>query len=82
MGSGLYRWKAKEKGSNKLKNMPIGYLVREIWPWEVPGLKVGNSRECPRATPHDPRGEGGQVVQRAVESCVWKVVSLTPAPPL
>ena len=35
----------------KLNNMPIGYLVREIRPREVPGLKVGNSRKCPRATP-------------------------------
>ena len=41
--------------------MPIGYLVREIRPQEVPGLKVENSWEClgvSRSKPHDPRGGG------------------------
>ena len=36
----------KKELSNKLKNMLIGYLVREIRPREVPGLKVENSQEC------------------------------------
>ena len=39
--------------------MPIRYLVREIRPREVPGLKVGNSQECPGATPTTPRGGVG-----------------------
>ena len=42
--------------------MPMRYLVREIRPREVPGLKVGNSRECPGSVPerpHDPKGGGG-----------------------
>ena len=50
--------KLKRRPSNKLKNTPIRYLVREIRPREVPGLKVGNSRECPGATPTTPRGGG------------------------
>ena len=59
MGRALYRWKAKEKSfSNKLKNMSIGYLVREIRPREVTRLKV-NSRECPEATPTTQGGGGG-----------------------
>ena len=42
----------KLKGiSNKLKNMPIKYLVRKIRPREVPGLKAGNSQECPQSVP-------------------------------
>ena len=66
----------REELSNKLKNTPIGYLVREIRPREVPGLKVGNSRECPGSVPgvsrsdlHDPKGWG--VLQRATEAYVW-----------
>ena len=54
-----------------IKNTSIRYLVREIRPWEVPKLKVGTSRECPRATP---RPQGG-VMQRAVEAYVWENVS-------
>ena len=38
--------------------MPIGFLFREIRPWEVPGLKVGNSQECPGATPTTQKGGG------------------------
>ena len=61
--------KLKRRVSNKLKNTPIGYLVREIRPWEVPGLKVENSRECPGATPTTPKGGG--FLQRAAEAYVW-----------
>ena len=53
--------------------MPIRYLVMEIRTREVPGLKVGNSRECPGSVPerpHDPKGGGG-VLQRAAEAYVW-----------
>ena len=53
--------------------MPIGYLVREIRPRKVPGLKIGNSRECPGSVserPHDPKGGGGSL-QRAAEAYVW-----------
>ena len=39
--------KLREELSSKIKNMPIGYLVREIRPRKVLGLKVGNSWECP-----------------------------------
>ena len=49
---------------NELNNTPIQYLLREIRPREVPGLKVGNSRECPGSVPerpHDPKGGGGPV---------------------
>ena len=53
----------------KLKNTPIRSLVREIRPREVPELKVGNSRECPRATPTTPRGGG--VLQRAAEAYMY-----------
>ena len=48
--------------------MPIRYLVKEIQPWKVLGLKVGNSRECLGATPTTPKGGG--VLQRAVEAYV------------
>ena len=44
--------------------MPIGYLVREIRPREVPGLKIGNSRECPEATPTTPRGGSCRGLQK------------------
>ena len=50
----------------------IGYMVMEIRPQEVPGLKIRNSRECPRSVPerpHDPKGGG--VPQRAAEAYVW-----------
>ena len=51
-----------EVHGNKLKNTPIGYLVREIRPREVVGLKVGNSRECPGSVleqpPTTPKGGG------------------------
>ena len=52
--------KLKRRLSNKLKNTPIGYLVREIRPREVPGLKVMNSWECPRSVlERPPRPQGG-----------------------
>ena len=45
-----------------LKNTPIEYLVGEIRPREVLGLKIRNfsgvSWECPGATPTTPRGGG------------------------
>ena len=48
----------------KLKNTQIGYLVREIRPRKVLGLKIGNSRECPRATPHDQKGGSCRGMQK------------------
>ena len=52
--------------------MQIGYLVREIRPQEVPGLKVGNSQECPGSVPErPPQPQGGGVLQRAAEAYVW-----------
>ena len=48
----------KRRAFHKLKHTPIRCAVREIRPREVPGLKVGNSRECPGATPTTPRGGG------------------------
>ena len=44
--------------------MPIKYLVREIRPQEVLGLKVGNSRECLGATPMIQRGGSCRGLQK------------------
>ena len=67
MGRALYHSKAKKRELfNKLKNTPIGYLVREIRSRKVPGLKVGNSWECPGATPHDPRGRSCRGLQKHI----------------
>ena len=71
--------KLKKRASNKQKNTPIRFLVKKIRPQEVLGLKIGNSRECPGATPNL---RGGVVLQRAAEAYVWKVGSFTPARPL
>ena len=65
--------KLKRRAFQQAKDTPIGYLVKEIRPWEVPGLKVENSRECPGAT-HDHKG-AGEVLQRATEAYVWGNVS-------
>ena len=72
MGRALYRWKAKEKGFPTAKEHAIEYLVREIRPQEVLGLKVGNSRECPRVTPHDPRGGRG-TAEGCISICMGSV---------
>ena len=48
--------KLKKRAFKQVKKHANGYMVREIRPWEVLGLKVGNFLECPGATPHDPRG--------------------------
>ena len=64
--------KLKRRAFHKLRNTPLRYMVREIRPWKVPGLEVGNSRECPEATP---RPQGGGVMQRAAEAYVWGNVS-------
>ena len=55
-----------------LKNTPIEYLVREIWPWEVSGLKVGNSRECPGSVPERPPRpqEGGGPAEGCRSICM------------
>ena len=58
--------------SNKLRNMPIGYLVREIQPLEIPGLKVGNSQECPESVPErPPRPKGGWGSYRGLQKHMY-----------
>ena len=57
MGCALYNGKLRRRAFQQAKEHIIRHLVRKIWPWEVPRLKVGNSRECPGGTP-DPRGGG------------------------
>ena len=50
--------KLKRSLFNKLKNTLIGYLVREKQSREVSGLNVGNSQDCPGATPTTLKGGG------------------------
>ena len=50
--------KLKRRAFQQAKKHADWIPVREIWPREVPRLKIGNSRECPGATPTTPRGGG------------------------
>ena len=56
--------------------MPIGYLVREIRPREVPGLKVGNSRECPGSVPErPPQPKGGRGSCKGLQKHMYRGTS-------